>query len=81
MTRKVTVIKTSIPATLKLGDICGRLGFTVTSAFVGDTLHIRPAKAEGNRPGLYTERQFALICQQLQSHVSAMAELYAGETA
>jgi predicted phage-related endonuclease len=69
------------PATLKLGDICGRLGFTVTSAFVGDTLHIRPAKAEGNRPGLYTERQFAQICQQLQSHVSAMAELYAGETA
>jgi hypothetical protein len=47
MTRKVTVIKTSIPAT----------------------------------PGLYTERQFALICQQLQSHVSGMAELYAGETA
>ena len=67
------------PATLKLGDICGRLGFTVTAAFVGDTLHIRPAKTEGNRPGLYTERQFALICQQLQSHVSAMAELYAAE--
>ena len=69
------------PATLKLGDICGRLDFTVTAAFVGDTLHIRPAKTEGNRPGLYTERQFGLICRQLQSHVSAMAELYAGETA
>ena len=68
-------------ATLKLGDICGRLGLTVTSAFVSDTLHIRPAKAEGNRPGLYTERQFALLCSQLQAHVSAMAELYAGETA
>jgi predicted phage-related endonuclease len=69
------------PATLELGDICGRLGFTVTAAFVGDTLHILPMKTEGNRPGLYTERQFALICLQLQSHVSAMAELYAGETA
>ncbi len=69
------------PATLKLGDICGRLGFTVTAAFVGDTLHIRPAKTEGNRPGLYTESQFRTICRQLQSHVSAMAELYAGETA
>jgi regulator of protease activity HflC (stomatin/prohibitin superfamily) len=69
------------PATLELGDICGRLGFTVTAAFVGDTLHIPSMKTEGNRPGLYTERQFALICLQLQSHVSAMAELYAGETA
>ncbi len=67
------------PATLKLGDICGRLGFTVTAAFVGDTLHIKPAQAVGNRPGLYTESQFALICRQLQSHVSAMAELYSAE--
>lgn len=79
--KETPALRADEPATLKLGDICGRLGFTVTSAFVGDTLHIRPAKAEGNRPGLYTERQFALICQQLQSHVSAMAELYAGETA
>lgn len=69
------------PATLKLGDICGRLGFTVTAAFVGDTLHIKPAQAIGNRPGLYTESQFVAICRQLQSHVSAMAELYAGEPA
>lgn len=69
------------PATLKMGDICGRLGFTVTAAFVGDTLHIKPAQAIGNRPGLYTESQFARICEQLLSHVSAMAELYAGETA
>jgi predicted phage-related endonuclease len=67
------------PATLKLGVICERLGFTVTSAFVADVLHVKPAKVEGNRPGLYTERQFAVICQQLQAHVSAMAELYAGE--
>lgn len=69
------------PATLKLGDICARLGFTVTAAFVGDTLHIKPAQAVGNRPGLYTASQFARICEQLVSHVSAMAELYAGETA
>lgn len=69
------------PATLKLGDICGRLGFTVTATFVADTLHIKPAQAIGNRPGLYTESQFARICAQLVSHVSAMSELYAGETA
>ena len=68
------------PATLKLGDICGRLGFTVTAAFVGDVLHIRPAKTDG-RAALFTETQFRTICRQLVSHVGAMAELYAGETA
>lgn len=68
------------PATLKLGTICDRLGFTVSAAFLADTLHIRPAKAEGASK-LYTESQFTLICRQLQSHVSAMAELYAAETA
>lgn len=69
----------SEPATLTLGAICGRLGFTVTAAFVCDTLHIKPGQAVGNRPGLYTESQFASICQQLQSHVSAMGELYAAQ--
>jgi putative phage-type endonuclease len=68
------------PATLKLGDICGRLGFIVRGDFLADVLHVKPAKTE-RAVGLYTERQFALICQQLQSHVSAMAELYAGEPA
>jgi putative phage-type endonuclease len=66
------------PATLKLGTICERLGFTVSAAFLADVLHIKPAKAEGASK-LYTERQFSLICRQLQSHVSAMAELYASE--
>lgn len=74
-----TATLTNEPATLKLGDICARLGFTVTAAFVGDTLHIKPAQAVGNRPGRYTASQFARICEQLMSHVSAMAELYAGE--
>jgi hypothetical protein len=65
-------------ATLKLGVICERLGFTVSAAFLADTLHIRPAKAEGASK-LYTETQFRTICRQLQSHVGAMAELYAAE--
>jgi len=68
------------PATLKLGDICGRLGFIVRGDFLVDTLHVKPAKTE-RAVGLYTESQFRTICRQLQSHVSAMAELYAGETA
>jgi predicted phage-related endonuclease len=74
----VSAPKADEPATLKLGDICGRLGFTVSAAFLADVLHIKPAKAEGASK-LYTERQFGLICRQLQSHVSAMAELYASE--
>ena len=68
-------------ATLKLGTICERLGFIVRADFLADTLHIRPAKVDGNRPGLYSEAQFAMICRQLQSHVGEMKELYAGETA
>lgn len=71
----------SDPATLKLGTICDRLGFIVRADFLADTLHIRPASKADGRPGLYTESQFVAICHQLQSHVAAMAELYAGEPA
>ena len=66
------------PATLKLGEICSRLGVTVTAAFLSDTLHVRPTRTDG-RAALFTESQFRLICRQLVSHVAAMAELYAQE--
>lgn len=69
------------PATLTLGVICERLGVTVRAEFLADTLHVKPAATPIKGRGLYTERQFATICRQLQSHVSAMAELYAGEPA
>ena len=68
------------PATLNLGAICGRLGFTVSAAFLADTLHIQPAKTDKTSK-LYAESQFGSVCSQLVSHISAMAELYAGETA
>ncbi len=68
------------PATLKLGVICERLGLTMTAVFVGDTLGVKPAKTDG-RAVLFRESQFPAICRELQSHVAAMAELYAGETA
>ena len=70
--------RTSEPATLTLGAICGRLGFTVSGDFLRDTLHIAPARTD-KRAMLYTEAQFRMICSQLQSHVSAMAELYAAD--
>ncbi|HRG71412.1 MAG TPA: YqaJ viral recombinase family protein [Thauera aminoaromatica] len=63
------------PATLKLGVICERLGFTMTAAFLADTLHIKPARADGAAE-LYTESQYQTICRQLISHIGAMAELY-----
>jgi hypothetical protein len=67
-------------ADLNLGAICGRLGFTVSAQFLADALHVQPARVD-KVAKLYTETQFATICRQLQSHVSAMAELYAPETA
>jgi len=68
------------PATLTLGTICSRLGFTVNAAFLADTLHIRHAEKRGEA-ALYQESQLATICRQLVAHIGAMAELYAGETA
>ena len=68
------------PATLKLGTICERLGFTVSAAFLADVLHIRAADTAG-RAVLYRESQWPVICQQLQSHISAMGELYGQQRA
>lgn len=56
------------PASLKLGTICERLGFTMTAAFVGDTLGIKPAKTDG-RAMLYREGDFGRICAALQRHI------------
>lgn len=68
------------PATLKLGTICERLGYTVTAAFLADVLHIQPAKTEG-RSVLFRESQFPVICHQIAAHTAAMAELYTLEAA
>ncbi len=68
------------PATLKLGTICERLGFTVSAAFLADVLHIRAADTAG-RAVLYRESQWPVICQQLRSHISAMGELYGQQRA
>lgn len=62
------------PATLNLGAICARLGFTVSAHFVGDVLGIQPA-ATDKRASLYTERQFGLICERIAAHVRTLAAL------
>ncbi|MBU6260935.1 MAG: YqaJ viral recombinase family protein [Burkholderiales bacterium] len=72
---RTQAVRRDEPATLNLGAICGRLGFTVSAAFLADTLHIQPAKVD-KASRLYTESQYQAICRQIVSHVSAMAELY-----
>jgi len=64
------------PPTLKLGTICERLGFAVRADFLADVLHI-PPRATDKAAKLYRESDWPLICQQLQAHIGAMAELYA----
>jgi len=81
LVRQVPAPAANEPATLTLGMICERLQFTVRADFLADVLHVSPAKVEGKRPGTYTESQFALICSQLRSHISAMGELYGQQRA
>ncbi|QOR55248.1 MAG: tail length tape-measure protein [Phage 67_12] len=64
------------PATLNLGAICARLGFTVTAAFLGDTLHIQPAAVDKSAR-LYRESQWPLICAAIGRHVAHVCELQA----
>lgn len=56
------------PATLKLGTICERLGFTVSAAFLADTLGLKPARTDGAAK-LYRQSDFERICLALQGHV------------
>jgi predicted phage-related endonuclease len=66
----------SEPATLKLGTICERLGFTMTAAFVADTLGV-PHAATDKAAKLYRERQFGEICRALMVHIGEVAEQHA----
>lgn len=52
------------PATLKLGTICERLGFTVTAGFVEMTLGISPAATNGAAK-MYRESDYTRICNRL----------------
>ena len=59
------------PATLKLGEICTRLGFTMTAEFVR-SLGIEPAATE-KAAKLYTEAQFQILCDSLVAHIRTAA--------
>ena len=61
------------PATLRLGTICDRLGFALTSAFVETALHVKPARVEGAAK-LYRPSDFERICTALQQHIDRVRE-------
>ena len=65
------IADTSQP-TLKLGAICERLGFTLTAAFVTETLGVEWA-ATDKAAKLYRESQFPLICARLRAHIGKVA--------
>lgn len=67
------------PATLKLGTICDRLGFTVTSTFVSESLGIKQARVDGASK-LYRESDFARICAALQAHIARLTESAEAQT-
>lgn len=55
-------------ATLKLGEICTRLGLTLTAGVIEDVLGIAPAKIE-KASKLYRPSDFSRICDALIAHV------------
>ncbi len=57
--------------TIKLGEICARLGFTVTADFIA-SLGINPVATEKNAR-LYSESKFPTICRLISDHVMSMA--------
>ncbi|MBI5255399.1 MAG: YqaJ viral recombinase family protein [Burkholderiales bacterium] len=59
------------PATLKLGTVCERLGFTMTAAFVGEALKVAPARVDG-AARLFRESDFDRICTALQQHIESV---------
>lgn len=62
-------------ATMRLGQITERLGFTVTADFLR-TLGFEPCANEKNAK-LYKERVFPLICRELVRHIQSVCELQA----
>ena len=57
--------------TIKLGEICTRLGFTVTADFIA-SLGVSPVATEKNAK-LYDANKFPTICRLISDHVLALA--------
>lgn len=59
--------------TIKLGQVCDRLGFTISGGFLAD-LGIEP-RAVDKRALLFYESDFQLICKALVAHITRVATL------
>lgn len=62
-------------ATMRLGQICERLGFNITAEFLF-SLGFEPHATEKNAK-LYKARLFPLICRELVKHINSVSELQA----
>jgi predicted phage-related endonuclease len=60
------------PATLNLTTIGQRLGFTLSAAFISESLGIKHA-ATDKAARLYRESQFPIICARLCEHIGAVS--------
>jgi predicted phage-related endonuclease len=69
VSRPVAAPAANEPATLKLGSICERLGFTMTAAFVSEHLGIEPAATDKSAK-LYRESDYSRICVALVEHIN-----------
>ena len=64
----VKAARAAEPATLKLGTIGERLGFTLTEAFVSEVLGIKPS-GKDKRAVMFKESDFGRICAALVNHI------------
>ena len=64
------------PATVTLGEICRRLGITMTAAFVAEKLHIQPRATE-KAAKLYSEADFHRIGRTLIGHIDGVMRNHA----
>lgn len=58
---------------LKLGEVCDRLGFVMTAAFVTGTLGIASQPDPKGRAVLFAARDYDRICDALVKHIKAKA--------
>jgi hypothetical protein len=76
-TETITSVPASAePANLNLGAISARLGFTVSAAFLADSLGITHSRTD-KASKLYRESDWPLICAALVRHVNTVCELQA----
>jgi predicted phage-related endonuclease len=72
-TRATADAAPSEAATLKLGTICDRLGFTLTASFLADTLGITHS-ATDKAAKLYRPSDFERICAALVEHIARVSD-------